>query len=66
MQLIPEAAEAGDARMTTEQLNELADALVVLSSKSSVLKERDELRFVDREARRSHAVTCKRWGRGGH
>ncbi|KIK08685.1 hypothetical protein K443DRAFT_128148 [Laccaria amethystina LaAM-08-1] len=31
-------------RMTTEQLNELADALVVLSAKSSVLKERDELR----------------------
>jgi len=30
--------------MTTEQLNELADALVVLSAKSSVLKERDELR----------------------
>lgn len=30
--------------MTAEQLSELVDALVVLSSKSSVLKERDELR----------------------
>lgn len=41
--------EAGDARMTTEQLNELADALLVLSSKSSVLKERDELRALMEE-----------------
>ena len=29
--------------MTTEQLKELASALSILSSKSSVLKERDEL-----------------------
>jgi LETM1 and EF-hand domain-containing protein 1 len=29
--------------MTTEQLKELAEALCILSSKSSVLKERDEL-----------------------
>ncbi|PPR03519.1 hypothetical protein CVT24_007005 [Panaeolus cyanescens] len=44
-ELIPEASavEPDSARMTTEQLNELADALMVLSSKSSVLKERDEL-----------------------
>ena len=35
--------------MTTEQLNELADALAVLSSKSSVLKERDELRALMEE-----------------
>jgi LETM1 and EF-hand domain-containing protein 1 len=35
--------------MTTEQLNELADALLVLSSKSSVLKERDELRALMEE-----------------
>ena len=33
-----------DARMTTEQLHELAEALSILSAKSSVLKERDELR----------------------
>jgi len=35
--------------MTTEQLNELADALAILSSKSSVLKERDELRALMEE-----------------
>ena len=35
--------------MTAEQLNELADALLVLSSKSSVLKERDELRALMEE-----------------
>ncbi|KAL1746359.1 LETM1-domain-containing protein [Schizophyllum fasciatum] len=38
-----------NARMTTEQLNELAEALVVLSAKSSVLKERDELRALMEE-----------------
>lgn len=32
-----------DARMTTEQLNELGEALSILSAKSSVIKERDEL-----------------------
>ncbi|KAH6918639.1 MRS7 family protein [Coprinopsis sp. MPI-PUGE-AT-0042] len=40
----PAAVEADNARLTDEQLNELSDALMVLSSKSSVLKERDELR----------------------
>ena len=35
--------------MTAEQLNELADALLVLSAKSSVLKERDELRALMKE-----------------
>ena len=35
--------------MTAEQLNELADALLVLSAKSSVLKERDELRALMEE-----------------
>ncbi|KAI0048538.1 LETM1-domain-containing protein [Auriscalpium vulgare] len=33
-----------DARMTTEQLKELVEVLSVLSAKSSVIKERDELR----------------------
>lgn len=42
-ELLPEV-DGESARMTTEQLTELADALVVLSAKSSVLKERDELR----------------------
>ncbi|KAH9063824.1 LETM1-domain-containing protein [Lactarius deliciosus] len=32
-----------DARMTTEQLKEIVEVLSVLSAKSSVLKERDEL-----------------------
>ncbi|TFK46435.1 LETM1-domain-containing protein [Heliocybe sulcata] len=38
-----------EARMTTEQLNELAEALQLLSAKSSVLKERDELRALMEE-----------------
>ncbi|KAI1788491.1 LETM1-domain-containing protein [Ganoderma leucocontextum] len=44
-----EAAEVADARMTSEQLKELAEALSVLSAKSSVLKERDELRALMEE-----------------
>ncbi|KAF8447470.1 LETM1-like protein-domain-containing protein [Boletus edulis BED1] len=36
--------EEESARMTTEQLKELAEALSIMSAKSSVLKERDELR----------------------
>lgn len=35
--------------MTSEQLKELAEALSVLSTKSSVLKERDELRTLMEE-----------------
>ncbi|KAF6765152.1 MRS7 family protein [Ephemerocybe angulata] len=42
-------ADPNDARMTSEQLKELCDALVILSSKSSVLKERDELRSLMEE-----------------
>lgn len=41
--------EEADARMTTEQLHELAEALSILSAKSSVLKERDELRALMEE-----------------
>lgn len=36
-------AETEDARMTNEQLTELGEALSILSAKSSVLKEREEL-----------------------
>ncbi|OJT07282.1 LETM1 and EF-hand domain-containing protein 1, mitochondrial [Trametes pubescens] len=43
-ELHPEEAPVQDARMTTEQLKELAEALSILSTKSSVIKERDELR----------------------
>ncbi|KAH9948156.1 LETM1-domain-containing protein [Amylocystis lapponica] len=48
-ELQPESAEESDARMTTEQLKELGEALSVLSAKSSVLKERDELRALMEE-----------------
>ncbi|KAH9857644.1 LETM1-domain-containing protein [Lenzites betulinus] len=43
-ELHPEEAAIQDARMTSEQLKELAEALSILSTKSSVIKERDELR----------------------
>jgi LETM1 and EF-hand domain-containing protein 1 len=39
-----ELVQEGDARMTTEQLKELSEALSILSSRSSVLKERRDLR----------------------
>jgi LETM1 and EF-hand domain-containing protein 1, mitochondrial len=39
---MPEKSD--EARMTTEQLKELGEALSILSAKSSVLKERAELR----------------------
>ena len=35
--------------MTTEQLKEFSEALSILSAKSSVLKERDELRALMEE-----------------
>ncbi|WVQ70852.1 hypothetical protein IAR50_000377 [Cryptococcus sp. DSM 104548] len=38
------AAEEADARMTKEQLSELAEALSILTAKSSIVKERDELK----------------------
>lgn len=38
-----------DSRMTTEQLKELVEVLSVLSAKSSVLKERDELHHLMEE-----------------
>ncbi|KAK2466966.1 hypothetical protein APHAL10511_001224 [Amanita phalloides] len=48
-ELIHESQEVDNARMTTEQLKELSEALSILSSKSSVLKERDELRALMEE-----------------
>ncbi|TEB35866.1 LETM1-domain-containing protein [Coprinellus micaceus] len=51
-ELHPEVTEVPspeEARMTEEQLKELCDALVIMSSKSSVLKERDELRSLMEE-----------------
>lgn len=41
--------EIEDARMTTEQLKELAEALSILSAQSSVLQERTELRALMEE-----------------
>ncbi|KAG5221674.1 LETM1-domain-containing protein [Salix suchowensis] len=48
-ELLPEQLEDDDARMTTEQLKELSESLSILSAKSSVLKERDELRALMEE-----------------
>ncbi|KAL0946973.1 hypothetical protein HGRIS_013123 [Hohenbuehelia grisea] len=48
-ELMPENTEEADARMTTEQLKELGEALSILSAKSSVLQERDELRALMEE-----------------
>jgi LETM1 and EF-hand domain-containing protein 1 len=39
--------------MTTEQLKELVEVLSVLSAKSSVLKERDELHILMEENQRA-------------
>ncbi|KAJ6496598.1 LETM1-like protein-domain-containing protein [Mycena vitilis] len=47
-ELLPEI-EGDNARMTTEQLKELGEAMSILSTKSSVLKERDELRALMEE-----------------
>ncbi|KAJ7452507.1 LETM1-like protein-domain-containing protein [Mycena galericulata] len=47
-ELLPELEE-DNARMTTEQLKELSEAMSILSTKSSVLKERDELRALMEE-----------------
>ncbi|KAG6820611.1 hypothetical protein H0H93_014527 [Arthromyces matolae] len=50
-ELIPEKVEFEEenARMTSEQLKELGEALSILSAKSSVLKERKELRALMEE-----------------
>ncbi|EIN08052.1 LETM1-domain-containing protein [Punctularia strigosozonata HHB-11173 SS5] len=45
----PKEVSEDDARMTTEQLKELGAALSILSAKSSVLKERSELRALMEE-----------------
>ncbi|KAH7910651.1 LETM1-like protein-domain-containing protein [Hygrophoropsis aurantiaca] len=48
-ELHPDKIEEENARMTTEQLKELGEALSIMSAKSSVLKERDELRALMEE-----------------
>lgn len=49
--------EEENARMTTEQLKELAEALSIMSAKSSVLKERDELRALMEENLQAEEVS---------
>lgn len=46
-----------DARMTNEQLTELGEALSILSAKSSVLKEREELRQLIHEVSNSEGAS---------
>ena len=46
----------GDGLMTTEQLRELGEALSILSAKSSVLEERDELKALMDENTQSEEV----------
>jgi LETM1 and EF-hand domain-containing protein 1 len=41
---VKEATDPDDVRMTSEQVTELGQALEILSAKSSVIKERTELR----------------------
>ncbi|KAI0059083.1 LETM1-domain-containing protein [Artomyces pyxidatus] len=53
--LHPEPLEE-DARMTTEQLKELVEVISVLSAKSSVIKERDELRALMEENSQAEEV----------
>jgi LETM1 and EF-hand domain-containing protein 1 len=43
--------------MTAEQLNELSESLSVLSAKSSVLKERDELQALMKENLQAEEVS---------
>ena len=46
-----------DARMTKEQLQELAEALSILTAKSSIVKERDELKALLEDNLISEAVS---------
>ena len=47
-----------DPRMTKEQLNELAEALAILTAKSSIAKERDELHELLEDNLLSEQVSC--------
>ncbi|KAG8745569.1 hypothetical protein FRC10_007747 [Ceratobasidium sp. 414] len=67
--LLPESelqvpVEEDDARMTTEQLTELGEALSILSAKSSVLKERDELRALMEENQRGEEESASQVAEG--
>lgn len=67
--LLPESelqvpVEEDDARMTTEQLGELGEALSILSAKSSVIKERDELRALMEENQRAEEESAGQLAEG--
>ncbi|KAL7419309.1 LETM1 domain-containing protein ylh47 [Cryptotrichosporon argae] len=55
-----EAKELTDGRMTKEQLIELAEALSILTAKSSIVKERDELQALLEENLLSEAEAKQR------
>ena len=54
---VEEQPSPDDARMTKEQLVELAEALSVLTAKSSIVKERDELKALLEDNLLSEAVS---------
>ncbi|CAE6424678.1 unnamed protein product [Rhizoctonia solani] len=67
--LLPESelqapVEEDNARMTTEQLTELGEALSILSAKSSVIKERDELRALMEENQRAEEENAAQTAEG--
>lgn len=53
----PAAETEDDARMTKEQLSELAEALNILTAKSSIVKERQELQALLEDNLLSEAVS---------
>lgn len=53
----PVEPEEDDARMTKEQLSELAEALNILTAKSSIVKERQELQALLEDNMLSEAVS---------
>jgi len=61
IQLLPDKLDEDNARMTTEQLKELSEALSILSAKSSVLQERDELRSLMEENLQAEEVGINRY-----
>lgn len=54
------ATDQPDARMTKEQLSELAEALSILTAKSSIVKERDELKSLLEDNLLSEAVSFQK------
>lgn len=57
------APDQKDARMSEEQLSEIAEALSVLTARSSIMKERDELKSLLEDNLLSEAVSSRDKGR---